>query len=511
MIESRAQLRKGFVLITVLLVVSLLTLAAYKFGDLMTTEHKAAVSYVRSAKAKAFAASGFDYTAMILADPLALETQGGNIFQNPTVFQSVIIEESDIAGLEGQFSIVSPLGPDQAGQGGATQFRYGCTDEAGKINLNGLLKIDPTGDAAVALLEKLPNMTPDLAASIVDWLDPDDEPRTGGAEVDSYAGLGYRPRNGPLTSLEELLYVIGMTPEILFGNDRNRNGILDAEDYAQGEELSLGLAAYLTVYSREQNVDSEGNARIYLNDRDRRTLYNTLGEKLDEDLVKFIMAYRSRDNTPVNVSAEDDNSNVKPAADMPESALGLRSRRSRSIGSIFDLVDRAIEVPGGRGQPSVRYASPLNSEEGLKDLLPMLFDLTTTTRDTDLPVRININTAPRAVIQALPGVNEDMDLVQKIIEARPDPLSQEAVDPIFSTPAWLIAEADVDATVLRTLERFITARSQVYRFQAIGHFTRGGPARRIEAIVDTNRGRPRIVYWRDLTELGRGFNLSGPE
>jgi len=27
---------------------------------------------------------------------------------------------------------------------------------------------------------------------------------------------------------------------------------------------------------------------------------------------------------------------------------------------------------------------------------------------------------------------------------------------------------------------------------------------RAEAIIDTNRGRPRIVYWRNLTELGKG-------
>ena len=30
---------------------------------------------------------------------------------------------------------------------------------------------------------------------------------------------------------------------------------------------------------------------------------------------------------------------------------------------------------------------------------------------------------------------------------------------------------------------------------------------RLEAVIDTNNGRPRIVYWRDLTELGKGFDL----
>ena len=43
--------------------------------------------------------------------------------------------------------------------------------------------------------------------------------------------------------------------------------------------------------------------------------------------------------------------------------------------------------------------------------------------------------------------------------------------------------------------------------QALGHFDSGGPTARIEAVIDTNAGRPRIIYWRDLTELGKGFNL----
>ena len=50
-------------------------------------------------------------------------------------------------------------------------------------------------------------------------------------------------------------------------------------------------------------------------------------------------------------------------------------------------------------------------------------------------------------------------------------------------------------------------RSQVYRFQSVGTFEGGGPAFRIEAVIDTNAGRPRIVYRRDLTELRQGFVL----
>jgi hypothetical protein len=59
------------------------------------------------------------------------------------------------------------------------------------------------------------------------------------------------------------------------------------------------------------------------------------------------------------------------------------------------------------------------------------------------------------------------------------------------------------------LENYITARSQVYRVQSLGYAASGGPVARVEAVVDTNNGRPRVLYWRDLSELGKGFDV-GP-
>jgi len=64
------------------------------------------------------------------------------------------------------------------------------------------------------------------------------------------------------------------------------------------------------------------------------------------------------------------------------------------------------------------------------------------------------------------------------------------------------------ATV-KKLDPYITTRSQVYRFQSVGHLEGRGSQARIEAVIDTNMGRPRIVSWRNLTDLGRAFDLSG--
>ncbi len=97
-------------------------------------------------------------------------------------------------------------------------------------------------------------------------------------------------------------------------------------------------------------------------------------------------------------------------------------------------------------------------------------------------------------------------MIQTILSTRPNLSSAEPPDPIFQTPAWLLTEAKLDPATLMLLDAYITTRSQVYRVQSVGYFDDNGPTARIEAIIDTNGGRPRIVMWRDLTPLGKGWS-----
>ena len=56
--------------------------------------------------------------------------------------------------------------------------------------------------------------------------------------------------------------------------------------------FSPGWAAYLTVYSRERNVDVDGNPRINLNGNDLTQLQSDLTDLLGQDLTTFVLAYR---------------------------------------------------------------------------------------------------------------------------------------------------------------------------------------------------------------------------
>jgi hypothetical protein len=74
-----------------------------------------------------------------------------------------------------------------------------------------------------------------------------------------------------------------------------------------------------------------------------------------------------------------------------------------------------------------------------------------------------------------------------------------------STAGWLYLDGLVDLDTMRQMDPYITARGDVFRVQVLGFFDGNGPVHRLEAIVDATRVPPRVVWQRDLNELGRGY------
>src|SRR5207302_3890787 len=71
--------RPGYVLIAVLIVIAVLSLAAYQFTELMTSEYRAAARTNDAAQARHAAVSGIHYAAAMLADPASYFGElGGN-------------------------------------------------------------------------------------------------------------------------------------------------------------------------------------------------------------------------------------------------------------------------------------------------------------------------------------------------------------------------------------------------------------------------------------------------
>jgi len=498
--------RQGFVIVAVLIVVVVLSLAAYRFTDLMTAEYRAAARSQTAAQARAAARSGVHYAAAMLSDPAILNGElGGNPYADGS-FSPQTVRAGVSAGLDARVLLVAVL-PD--GAGGHEQ-RYGCViDEASRLNVNTLIQLDDSGQLLYDALLKIPGMTEDLAAAVVDWVDPDDDARDGGAESDYYLGLGnpYRCKNGPLNSIEELLLVRGVTPQVLYGTDRNRNGVND--DDSSGGTFDRGLADFLTVYGREINVDSQGQLRTNVNEADDLpALYAKLTARLPQELADFIMAYkmfglaRSQSGGTANVVAGGAGE-LNAAVTLTLETLPLARRQ---IPNFLDLVAARVTLPRIPGAPAdtpqIVVSSPLADPDKFAQMFGELMDKATTTKNIELTPRINLNTAPREVLIAVPGMTEEE---ADAILAQRDALNP--TDPGTVTGAWAVTSGAVTQATYRRIGKYVTGRTMVYRIQAVGYFGRGGPVARVEAVIDTNQGAPRTLYYRDLTDLDtpRGF------
>ena len=82
--------RRGYVLIAVLIVIAVLSLAAYRYSAMMLAEYRATNRISKNAEVKAIADSGIHYSAAILSDPTAMSTIGSNplITRQPNYFQA---------------------------------------------------------------------------------------------------------------------------------------------------------------------------------------------------------------------------------------------------------------------------------------------------------------------------------------------------------------------------------------------------------------------------------------
>src|SRR5262249_9424909 len=87
---------------------------------------------------------------------------------------------------------------------------------------------------------------------------------------------------------------------------------------------------------------------------------------------------------------------------------GLAGNPAQAIPSFFSLINTTVKLPPQNPRdpraPERIVDCPLNDQTQQRSLLPVMFDkLTTKDPNNDLPGRINVNSAPQAVLVSLPG------------------------------------------------------------------------------------------------------------
>ena len=100
-------------------------------------------------------------------------------------------------------------------------YRVRLLDEGGRININRANE-ETLRLVFTNLGIEEPRRTI-LVDSIIDWRDEDNLHRVNGAEDDYYLSLSppYTAKNGPLDTVEELLWIRGMTAELFYGLEEN--------------------------------------------------------------------------------------------------------------------------------------------------------------------------------------------------------------------------------------------------------------------------------------------------
>jgi hypothetical protein len=228
----------GVVLIAVMWITLGLTSVALYFGNSMLLENRASDYDLAGHQAAQALEGARRYVAFVLTN-----------LEEPLVLPDLETYEAEHVEVgEGAFWFVGRAYDETAS---SEEPVFGLVDENSKLNIN---------TATLEMLQALPNMPLDFAAAIIDWRDADSDPSPEGAESSNYALLDppYNSKDSNFETVEELRLVMGADDELLYGEDANRNGVLDPNEndgdasYPDDNEdgrLDVGLIEYFTVYT----------------------------------------------------------------------------------------------------------------------------------------------------------------------------------------------------------------------------------------------------------------------
>jgi type II secretory pathway component PulK len=411
--------------------------------------------------------------------------------------------------------------------------RYGITDENARLHLNLATEEQLHRFFRFALPEETGNPVDVnvLVDSLLDWREPGDSPRPSGAKTSYYQSLrpAYRCKGAPFSTVEELLLVRGFTGWVLFGEDYNRNGLLDPNeddgsatfppDNGDGALFS-GVAPMLTLWARESNHSRDGRPRIDLNMKDQQKLQADLEAEFRPDLVGYVLGVRAAGitfNSVMNLlpapppeeapedAPPDGESTSQPASTQPAASQPRPDGEGRfGGGSEGGFSDLGPSKSGKRPRSPVYKDLTATPPPGTMEDLPLILDRLTVQPGPPRPGRINVSTAPRAVLAALEALTErELD---DLWTARAGLSPEER-----STPAWLLTRQVLSENRFRQILDRITTGSSVFQVESVGYADHAGVVERVNVILEMRGPVPQVLYWRSLAGLGTAYQPHGDE
>ncbi len=250
-IKTTLKNEQGVALIITLLCITLIIAVTVQFNMAMRSDIDSTANFKNRIQLSHAARSGFDYALSVLYEDALASPQVDSILE--TWADPELLNADAVAAYE------------------VANFQVAIYDHSGKISVNSLLDQAGIPDENqrqiltrlfVSQMTELENQeVDDLINAIIDWIDENDLTTGFGDTEDSYyQGLDnpYSCRNGKLETLEELLLIKGMTPEVFdkvsgfltVHGDGNINintaaaPVLAALDELMTDELAANMVAY---------------------------------------------------------------------------------------------------------------------------------------------------------------------------------------------------------------------------------------------------------------------------
>lgn len=327
----------------------------------------------------------------------------------------------------------------------------GPADAHAKININRMSRDQ--------LLAIEPFMTEDMADSVLDWIDADDEPNALGAETPYYLSLpnSYTARNGPLRSIMELEMISGIDPRDVRGEDWNLNGLLDPNendgdaswppDSGEGT-LDAGWSAILTAASVDGGLSNTGEARL------------DLKTATPADIVS-----RTKVTTEQATAIE----------------TYIQGNAQATLGDFISTsLTRLAATQATAGQPQQRIQALSNEQ-----LAALIDECEIGASGSALPQpgKLNINTCPAEVLKFIPEISDE--LAESIIAARGG--KSEG----FASIIDLLEIEGVTRPQLARIYDLLCVRSNVYIVNCRGRDSRTGLE--VEMMVTLDRSKVPVV------------------
>jgi DNA uptake protein ComE-like DNA-binding protein len=411
---------------------------------------------------------------------------------------------------DGYYWILTPS------QEGDDYYAFGITDECGKININ---------KASEASLELLPGMSDETEAcgSIINWRSSATAtPNADGDTAEYYEELNppYEPKNAPFESVEELLLVSQITPDLLWGMDIDHNGVVtDDERAIANESNGLGLnSSMLGMQTPTLSMGgTEDSERGFYNDV---TVYSIDPSSLASDLITPRMTASTSNLSTLlqnyaGVSASQAQTIASAAGGTTGGGAGAGGRGGGAAGGAAGTttttttnlytIYTAMTTAGLAPEQFALiedYLNPTASTTGGGGGGGGGGSSTTTTTTTGL---VNANTAPAEVLACLPlpgGTSLSLADAQNIVDTRQGTIVTNGT-PADMDCTWVFGTlTDLTTAQLSALAPLITGRSFQYSADIVAVSGNGRGFKRVRIVVDARTIPAQIVYRKDLTDLG---------